>query len=383
MKNRFLFLFRSFFFVQFCIGQMSMEYATIDKKMDEIPTRLTFSTSTIADYIATNFKTDNEKIRAVFYWTASSISYDVENRDVRTYTGTLENRMNIALKNKTGICNDYAEIFKDIATKVGINTFVISGYTKYNNTILSRPHAWCGAKIGAKWYVFDPTWGAGYVNNTVFVKAIDNYYFKVEPSKIISSHMPFDYMWQFLPYPISNKEFYNGQTQMNPSKKRFDFDLEISRYSTLSELEQLKGSSERLKNNGVLNAMISDRLSYERKKIEYYNQVKSLKEFKEVVTLYKEGISQLNAFIDYRNRQFKPLHSDDELKKMILKPIDIFNNCQFRFDNLGAIGDKNVGSLNSMKKSLRFSMQLAQEHERFVFNYLSKSKAVRETLFRY
>ena len=142
---------------------MSMEYATIDKKMDEIPTRLTFSTSTIADYIATNFKTDNEKIRAVFYWTASSISYDVENRDVRTYTGTLENRMNNALKNKKGICNDYAEIFKEIATKAGINTVVISGYTKYNNAVLSRPHAWCGAKIGDKWYVFDPTWGAGYV----------------------------------------------------------------------------------------------------------------------------------------------------------------------------------------------------------------------------
>jgi hypothetical protein len=30
--------------------------------------------------------------------------------------------------------------------------------------------------------------------------------------------MPFDYMWQFLTYPISNQEFYNGSTGVDKSK---------------------------------------------------------------------------------------------------------------------------------------------------------------------
>ena len=350
--------------------------------MAEIPNQSTFSTNSIADYITSNFKTDDEKIRAVFYWTASTISYDIENMRVLNYTDTFENRIKNALKTRKGVCSDYAEIFKDIAIKAGINAVVINGYTRYNGEVLTDPHAWCGAKIGNKWYVFDPTWGAGYVRNGVFIKAIDNYYFKTDPSKIISSHIPFDYMWQFLNYTITNREFYNGQTQINSSKKRFDFDSEISRYNTLSEKEQLVSSSERIKRNGVINPMIFDRLSYEKKKIEYYNQVKALDDFKIIVNLYKEGINKLNEFIDYRNKQFRPIHSDEELKRMIGNPKDIFNDCQILLNNLGQVGEKNDANLNSIKKSLSVSMQLTQEHEKFVYKYLSKSKPIRETMFR-
>jgi hypothetical protein len=35
------------------------------------------ASSTDANYINANFKTETDKIRAVFYWTASNISYDV------------------------------------------------------------------------------------------------------------------------------------------------------------------------------------------------------------------------------------------------------------------------------------------------------------------
>lgn len=382
MKNSFLFFFVSLIFNQFCSGQTKMEYLSIDKKMAEIPNRLTFSTNSIANYIASNFKTDDEKIRAVFYWTASTISYDIDNIHVFNYTDTFENRIKNTLKTRKGVCSDYAEIFKEIANKVGVNAVVINGYTKYNDKILTAPHAWCGAKIGNKWCVFDPTWGAGYISKGVFVKSIDNYYFKTDPSKIISSHIPFDYMWQFLNYIITNKEFYNGQTQINSLKNRFDFDSEISRYNTLSDSEQLISSSERIKKNGVVNSMIFDRLSYEKKKIEYYNQVKSLDDFKKIVNLYKEGINKLNKFIEYRNKQFRPIQSDEELKKMIFYPIDIFNNCQLLLDNLGSVGEKNLANLNSIKKSLNGSMQLTHEHEKFVYKYLSKSKPIRETMFR-
>ena len=359
-----------------------MEYASIDRKMAQIPNRLTFSTNTIADYIKSSFKTEEEKIRAVFYWTASTISYDVDNMRVLNYTDTFQNRINNTLKTRKGVCSDYAEVFKDIANKVGINTVVINGYTKYNEAVLASPHAWCGAKIANKWYVFDPTWGAGYVSNSVFVKAIDNYYFKTDPNKIISSHMPFDYMWQFLNYTITNKEFYNGQTHVNSLKKRYDFDFEISKHNALTEREQLISSSGRIQKNGVINSMILDRLSYEKKKIEYYNQVKVLDDFNVIINLYKEGVYRLNEFIVYRNKQFRPIHSDDELKRMILNPKNIFNDCQALLNNLGPVGERNIANLNSVKKSLSLSMQLTQEHEKFVYKYLSKSKSIRETMFR-
>jgi transglutaminase/protease-like cytokinesis protein 3 len=54
------------------------------------------------------------------------------------------------------------------------------------------------------------------------LKKLNNSYFKVAPSVSIASHMPFDYLWQFSNYPISNNDFYEGKIQMNKTKKYFD-----------------------------------------------------------------------------------------------------------------------------------------------------------------
>jgi hypothetical protein len=51
-------------------------YPLVDAKMAAIPSASN-STDAIVNYINANFKTETDKIRAVFYWTASNISYDV------------------------------------------------------------------------------------------------------------------------------------------------------------------------------------------------------------------------------------------------------------------------------------------------------------------
>jgi hypothetical protein len=55
-------------------------------------------------------------------------------------------------------------------------------------------------------------------------------------------------------------------------------------------------------------------------KIEYYKQVKVSDYLKTIVSLYNEGLDDLNRFIKYRNKQFKPITSDKELKAMIDGP---------------------------------------------------------------
>jgi transglutaminase/protease-like cytokinesis protein 3 len=64
----------------------------------------------------------------------------------------------------------------EIANKVGIDTETISGYTKQNGAV--DPMSWCASKIDNQWYIFDPTWGSGFVNNGKFVNAFDDRYFK-------------------------------------------------------------------------------------------------------------------------------------------------------------------------------------------------------------
>ena len=379
MKNIYLLL--SFFFFLLSFGQANVGYNLVDSKMDAIPFKATASTDAIAKYITANFKSENDKIRAAFYWTASNISYDVENMYAVNFNETSENKIKKSLETRKGVCSNYAEIFYDIASKVGIESTIIQGYTKQYEAVATLAHAWCGAKIENKWYVFDPTWGSGYVNNGKFSKKLNNTYFMAEPSKIIVSHIPFDYLWQFSNYPISNGEFYDGKIQINKKKKYFDFEREIVKYEASSKIDKLTASAERIEKNGVKNPLISDRLSYKKSEIEFIKQTKKRNDFNRVVDLYNEGIRELNEYIYFRNKQFKPGVSDEELEKMINEPKVKLLESQELLGNLGNVDKNNSSNINSMRKGLFETIQQVEEQEMFVKNYLSKSKMVRKTMF--
>jgi len=244
--------------------------------MSEIPKHLTSSTSSIANYINSNFKTDDDKIRAIYYWTASNISYNVDNMYAVATTESIGNKIIKTLKSRTGTCGDYAAVFTDVANKVGVNTVIISGYTKQNGKVDALSHVWCASFIGNKWYLFDPTWASGYVDKGRFYKKMEDTYFKVSPSTMIATHMPFDNLWQFLNFPITNQEFYAGISQIDKSKKRFDFQAEIANYNQLAEVDQLLSATDRIEKNGVKNELIKKAIAYNRKKVDYL-KVQALK----------------------------------------------------------------------------------------------------------
>lgn len=379
MKN--IFLVFTFLFSVLSLGQAKVNYTLIDKKMEAIPNSDTNSTDLVAKYINANFKTESDKIRAVFYWTSSNISYDVKNMFVVNFGETPQDRIAKTLKTKKGICGDYAAIFNEIATLVGVESVVISGYTKQNGKIDNLAHAWCAAKIDNKWSVFDPTWGSGSLLNGKFVKKINEYYFKVEPSKIISSHIPFDYLWQFLNYPITNAEFYEGKTQINKSKKYFDFEKEIAKQSSLSEMDQLFESAERIEKNGLKNAMIVAYYENQKKHSTVLRENKNIEKLNGIVNEMNEAVVLLNDFIFYRNKKFKPTFPDDEINNMIQKPREKLIKCQNDIYTVGSTGTDNKANVSSIKKSIESNLALAEEHALFVKNYLSKSKMVRKTMF--
>ena len=379
MKN--IFLVFTFLFSVLSLGQAKVNYTLIDKKMEAIPNSDTNSTDLVAKYINANFKTESDKIRAVFYWTSSNISYDVKNMFVVNFGETPQDRIAKTLKTKKGICGDYAAIFNEIATLVGVESVVISGYTKQNGKIDNLAHAWCAAKIDNKWSVFDPTWGSGSLLNGKFVKKINEYYFKVEPSKIISSHIPFDYLWQFLNYPITNTEFYEGKTQINKSKKYFDFEKEIAKQSSLSEMDQLFESAERIEKNGLKNAMIVAYYENQKKHSTVLRENKNIEKLNGIVNEMNEAVVLLNDFIFYRNKKFKPTFPDDEINNMIQKPREKLIKCQNDIYTVGSTGTDNKANVSSIKKSIESNLALAEEHALFVKNYLSKSKMVRKTMF--
>jgi hypothetical protein len=61
------------------------------------------STDAIANYINANFKTETDKIRAVFYWTASNISYDVPGMFDLNVNETVQKKLP-NVKRRKGVC---------------------------------------------------------------------------------------------------------------------------------------------------------------------------------------------------------------------------------------------------------------------------------------
>ncbi|MFV8370936.1 transglutaminase domain-containing protein [Flavobacterium sp. LB2P74] len=379
MKNIGLLLF--FFFSLLSFAQVNTGYSLVDAKMAVIPPNSTTSTNTIAKYINANFETETDKIRAVFYWTTSNISYDVANMFVVNFNETVQEKIAKTLRTKKGVCIHYAVVFNELAQKTGIQSYIVEGYTKQNGKVSDLAHAWIAAKIDKKWYVFDPTWGSGYVNNGRFFKKINNYYFKAEPTKIIASHIPFDYLWQFSNEPITNNEFYEGKIQINKAKKHFDFEKEITKYNALSEADQLFASGERIEKNGLKNAMILERYEGKKQQLTFLRQNTNIEKLNAIVNEMNQAVVLLNDFIHYRNNKFKPTLSDDEISSMIETPREQLVKSQNDIYSVGSVGNQNTANVTSIKKSIVAALAQAEEHSLFVKNYLSASKIVRKTMF--
>ena len=294
---------------------------------------------------------------------------------------TVQQKIEKTLKTRKGVCIHYAEVFNDISNKVGIKCLIIEGYTKQNGEVDNLAHAWCAAQIDNKWVVFDPTWGAGGITNGKFVKKLNNTYFKAEPSKIIASHMPFDYMWQFLNYPVTNAEFYGGKTQLDKTKKYFDFEKEIALYYKISENDQLFESAARIEKNGLKNAMILEYYNMTKKQWNNTMQNANIDKLNVVVNEYNEALLLLNDFIMYRNKKFKPTFPDEKTQQMIQTPREKLAKCQNDIFKIGTVGSENASNMSSLKRNIAEALIQADEQASFVKDYLSKSKLVRKTMF--
>ena len=362
-------------------AQEKNPYQKIDFIMDEMPEDFKTSTDLIANYISQNFQTKEDKIRASFYFTTSNINYDVENMFTQKPNQSLEEKVNNTLKSRKGVCMHYAAIFRDINLKLEIETFIVDGYTKLYGKIAELSHVWCAIKTGDNWFLYDPTWSSGFVNNNVFTKKHNNIYYKASPEVFIQSHMPFDYIWQFSNYPTTNQEFYDGKTAINKSKTYFDFELEITKIPKFTPKEVSTNALERITANGIKNKLIQESINFKNKEIAFHNQVSNLDNYKDIINDYNNNLITYNAFVNFRNQRFLPSVTDQELKDMIEMPLDKFLDCQNRTYKMQAVDQNNIANVKSFKKNLITVIQQAQIHNEFVKLYLTKDLEERKKMF--
>lgn len=358
------------------------EYAQVDKVALQIEEEQTRSTQTIADYININFTSQSDKARAIFIWVARNVQYDLANMFAIDFYAKKEEIIDRTIKTRKGICQGYAEVFHDLCQKTGLTSCVVEGYTQQNGFVDFIPHAWCAAMIDGEWYLFDPTWGSGYVQNGKFVKQVDNTFFKVKPATLISSHMPFDPLWQFLHYPVTNQEFFEGNTTINKSKPSFHYQDTLAVFERLGSLEKVIAAARRVEANGVNHNLVFNRLHYYKREIEIIRQNQAADLYNGAGASYNEGINLFNKFIDYRNKQFTPKKPDPEIQEMLDASKVKFDHSKKLVAAISSYQDQNVNALiTSLAKSVEEAMGQVNEQQTFLTKYFSSSKLLRKSLF--
>jgi hypothetical protein len=373
-----------FLVFNFLIGtshaQDKNDYAKVDKIILSLGSTVN-KTDDVANFIIANFKTEEERIRAVFMWTASNLTYDIENMFAINFYEKREEKVLKAMKSKMGICEHYASIFSEIAAKSGIRNYIIEGYTKQNGVTDYMPHAWNAALINNQWFLFDATWGSGFVENDLFVKKINEFYFMMNPTTIIKSHMPFDMLWQFVNYPVTNKEFYADKVNQDSSKTYFNYVDTLAKYELQSELERLNGIASRIERNGIRNSMSYDRLAHVRQEIEAYSQNKTANSYNTASKEFNDAINLFNAFIDYRNKQFTPKKTDAEIQKMLDASIAKMNVTKKHLADITNPNESVVVLISSLNKSIIDSEQRIKEQQDFLKLYFAKNTEGRKMMF--
>lgn len=359
--------------VFYCLNsQAQRSQNQVDRIMSQIPSSRTKTIQDISSFILEKFSSDSNKLRAAFIFTAQHLDYDVENMYAVNFNELTENKIEKGLKTRKGVCMHYAEIFNALAKKLGLESYVIEGLTKQNGATDAMSHAWNAVKVHGSWYLFDPTWSSGEVYQGKFVKKLDNKYYKVKPEKLIKTHYPFDYLWQFSSYPLKANDFLYNRPSSN--KVKINYEKILATHSKQNEIERLRSTAARIEENGLSHSTIFDRY-------QHIKQMATILPYNESVNDYNESARLYNMYINYRNAKFTPTKSDADIKEMIVKPKQLAEIALAKIESIPDTDQSSAMDTKRLQSSIADLLKNIVEQENFVNEYIQTKPNKRKNLF--
>lgn len=182
----------------------------------------------LARQLTTDLSTDQQKVKAIFYWITDNISYRTKPPARRRKSAPVlvddisdtlalkpldERVAEAVLEERVAVCDGYARLFKTLCSYSGIKAEVINGYARTEATKRIqrfRPnHSWNAVMIDSAWQLLDVTWASGYISwhGNEFVRQLDAQYFLSSPEQFIREHYPDDMRWTLMTDPPLMPEF--------------------------------------------------------------------------------------------------------------------------------------------------------------------------------
>ena len=180
----------------------------------------------LAHGLCAPFPSYTDKARAIFTWFHHNIFYDTV-----AFFGNNVKHMTVEDTIFTGkaVCQGYAETYKAIANRAGLDCVVVGGHGKgFGHTPLKkgeRPpppkpdgHAWNSVRIdGGRWKLLDACWGAGHIcgDNNLYKQKFTPKQFTDPNDHFGERHFPKDPKHQFRDdgRTITWEEYFVGRVQ--------------------------------------------------------------------------------------------------------------------------------------------------------------------------
>ena len=272
---------------------------SLDLKVKQIPDSVTRDPMVFAGYLKSVFSSDECVVKALYTWLARNLYYDLDMLENPPGYSSTNEIVTKTLLNRRGVCINYSEVFTTVLSCLKIPVFTINGYTKQDKVAETKiGHAWNAAKLGNTWYLFDATWGGGFVRYERYHKRFSMSYFMISPDSMISTHMPFDPLWQLMAYPVKHDEFLRG---MRKGTDYFNFNDSINSWYAMDTCARCFSSRARCEryNIGVPELSILKSKYYEMLAFTQKNYSAAL--FNNSRDLINKLTDSYNAFIREKN----------------------------------------------------------------------------------
>jgi hypothetical protein len=375
-------------FILLSIPSISQTLSQAEKVALTAPDSAEQQIGLLSDYFKANLNKKNDLLRAFYVWTAHEISYDVANMynpQPVVNRGALINKV---LKERKAVCQGYCEVFHELCRNTGIESYLIHGYTRQYGEIMPLSHTWVLARPDTGWFFFDPTWGSGYVNNGEFTSRFNNDWYLVAPADMIKSHMPFDPLWQCLHYPWTSSDFYNNLKPEKDPLRYFAYADSIILYQASGIKEQYESTLRRVEANGVVNSNTGEfvRLLRHNIEIEKNNKEVLLRNdlayrFNDAVAEFNKATLLFNDYVNYWNKQFKPLLPDDQIRRMMDTCINTLARSETMLSEISPREETLQQNKTMLMKSLLQLKQQLSSHQAFLREYFATPKSSRPKLF--
>ncbi len=326
-----------------------------------IPNSQTYTSSDIAAYINSHYRSNKEKIAAIYSWITMNIKYDADSIHYVILDENNEERVSFALRRKKGVCENFAAIFTDLCNQCGISSFAVEGFTKQGGYVDKGAHVWCIAFVDDKWGLYDPTWDVAAPRSNNFNPLFQ--YFNMPPIDFIQTHLPFDPVFQLLNYTITYNDFERGNIQSVNRKIFFNYKDSLEAFQKMDRLSQNISEESRIENAGWPTKKMETKLKRIRFQVEVLNQDNDADLYNSAVADYNAALNYLNKFLTYRNNQFQPAKSKEEVE-------NIFQNVSI----LEASANLKLKKINSSTATLQLDTGYLQKKLNDLTNNLKQQE---------